>query len=154
MSEYAQKAPHHLSGGQKKRVAIAGILAMNPECIIFDESTAMLDPLGRREVLNSIIKLNREKGITVVMITHYMDEAAQADRIIVMDNGSVCMDDIPENICSRRDEMVAMGLDVPQVTEFMYELNKNGIDIDYDVLTVTECADIILDYVRSVKSGN
>lgn len=144
MAKFAASAPHNLSGGQKQRVAIAGIIAMRPSCIVLDEPTAMLDPKGRREIMATIKKLSGEMGITTVLITHYMDEAAQADRIIVMDNGSVCMDDIPENIFSRRDEMVAMGLDVPQVTELMSILGKNGYNVDLKTISVEKCVDELM----------
>ncbi len=115
MYEFREHAPHQLSGGQKQRIAIAGIIAMQPRCIVMDEPTAMLDPKGRREVMKTIKRLNREHGITVILITHYMDEAAQADRVVVMDNGSVLMDDVPRNIFARADELRAVGLDVPQI---------------------------------------
>ena len=117
MYEYRDHAPHQLSGGQKQRVAIAGVIAMQPKCIVMDEPTAMLDPKGRREVMNTIHALNKEKGITVVLITHYMDEAAQADRVVVMDGGKIIMDNVPKKIFSRVKELRAVGLDVPQVTE-------------------------------------
>ena len=124
MSEYKKHAPHLLSGGQKQRVAIAGILAIQPKCIIFDEPTAMLDPSGRREVMENIKELNKKHGITVILITHYMDEAAQADRVVVMDKGKVIMEGIPRDIFSEVETMKKIGLDVPQVTEICYELKK------------------------------
>ena len=154
MYRYRRHAPHLLSGGQKQRVAIAGAIAMHPECIVMDEPTAMLDPMGRAEVMETILKLKAQENMTVVLITHYMDEAALADRVVVMDDGKIVIDDVPKKVFSQVELLKSLGLDVPQVTEFMYELNKNGIDVDYDVLTVQECADRILDYVRSVKSGN
>ena len=154
MYRYRRHAPHLLSGGQKQRVAIAGAIAMRPECIVMDEPTAMLDPMGRAEVMETILKLKAQDNMTVVLITHYMDEAALADRVVVMDDGKIVIDDVPKKVFSQVELLKSLGLDVPQVTEFMYELNKNGIDVDYDVLTVQECADRILDYVRSVKSGN
>ncbi len=154
MYRYRRHAPHLLSGGQKQRVAIAGAIAMRPECIVMDEPTAMLDPMGRAEVMETILKLKAQENMTVVLITHYMDEAALADRVVVMDDGKIVIDDVPKKVFSQVELLKSLGLDVPQVTEFMYELNKNGIDVDYDVLTVSECADRILDYVRSVKSGN
>lgn len=144
MSKFAKAAPHNLSGGQKQRIAIAGIIAMRPSCIVLDEPTAMLDPKGRREIMKTIKKLSNDIGITTVLITHYMDEAAQADRIIVMDDGRVCMNDIPENIFSRRDEMVAMGLDVPQVTELIYKLKKSGFDVDEKTISTDKCVDELL----------
>ena len=127
MSEYKKHAPHLLSGGQKQRIAIAGILAMQPKCIIFDEPTAMLDPSGRKEVLDTIIDLNRNYGITVILITHYMDEAAKADRIVVMDKGKLILDGKPRDVFSNVEKMKNIGLDVPQVTELSYELQKVGM---------------------------
>ena len=138
MSEYKKHAPHLLSGGQKQRVAIAGILAIQPKCIIFDEPTAMLDPSGRREVMENIKELNKKHGITVILITHYMDEAAQADRVVVMDKGKVIMEGIPRDIFSEVETMKKIGLDVPQVTEICYELKKAGINIDTKILNVNE----------------
>lgn len=154
MYHYRKHAPHLLSGGQKQRVAIAGAIAMQPECIVMDEPTAMLDPMGRSEVIETILKLKSRENMTVVLITHYMEEAALADRVIVMDDGKIVMDDTPRKVFSRVEELKSIGLDVPQVTELLYELSKNGTDIDYDVLTVTECADKIMDCIRSAKSGN
>ena len=141
MSEYKRHAPHLLSGGQKQRVAIAGILAIEPECIIFDEPTAMLDPSGRKEVLNNIKYLNKEHGMTIVLITHYMDEAAQADRIIVMDSGEIKMEGTPREIFPQVELMKNIGLDVPQVTELAYELKKAGININEKILNVDEMVD-------------
>lgn len=138
MSEYKKHAPHLLSGGQKQRVAIAGILAMQPKCIIFDEPTAMLDPSGRKEVINNIKELNKKHGITVILITHYMDEAAEADRVVVMDKGKVIIEGIPRDVFSHVEAMKKIGLDVPQVTELCYELRKAGIDIDTKILNVNE----------------
>lgn len=138
MSEYKRHAPHLLSGGQKQRIAIAGVLAIQPECIIFDEPTAMLDPSGRKEVLNYINYLNKEHGMTIILITHYMDEAAQADRIIVMDDGHVKMEGTPRDIFPQVEKMKNIGLDVPQVTELAYELKKAGIDINEKILNVDE----------------
>ena len=138
MSKYKRHAPHLLSGGQKQRIAIAGILAIQPQCIIFDEPTAMLDPSGRRDVLNNIKYLNKEFGMTIVLITHYMDEAAQADRIIVMDEGSIKMEGTPRDIFPQVERMKKIGLDVPQVTELAYELKKAGIDINEKILNVDE----------------
>lgn len=126
MTKYKRHAPHLLSGGQKQRIAIAGILAIEPQCIIFDEPTAMLDPSGRKDVLKTIKDLNENHGITVVLITHYMDEAAQADRIIVMDGGSIKMEGTPRDIFPQVERMKKIGLDVPQVTELAYELKKQG----------------------------
>ena len=138
MSEYKRYAPHLLSGGQKQRVAIAGILAIQPECIIFDEPTAMLDPSGRKEVMKTIKELNEKHGITIVLITHYMDEAAQADRIVVIDEGKVKMEGTPREIFPQVELMKEIGLDVPQVTELAYELKKEGIDINTKILNVDE----------------
>ena len=138
MYEYRKHAPHLLSGGQKQRIAIAGILAMEPSCIIFDEPTAMLDPSGRQEVIRNIKDLNKNHGITVVLITHYMDEAAEADRIVVMDKGKVIIEGLPRDIFSQVETMKKIGLDVPQVTELCYELNKAGINIDTKILNVNE----------------
>lgn len=143
MSEYKRHAPHLLSGGQKQRVAIAGILAIKPECIIFDEPTAMLDPSGRRDVLKTIKEVNEVYGITVVLITHYMDEAAQADRIVVIDDGKIKMEGIPREIFSQVDKMKSIGLDVPQVTELAYELEKEGINISKEILNVDEMVNAI-----------
>lgn len=143
MSEYKRHAPHLLSGGQKQRVAIAGILAMQPECIIFDEPTAMLDPSGRREVLENIKEINKEHGITVVLITHYMDEAAQADRVVVIDGGSVVLEGKPKQVFSNVEKMKSLGLDVPQVTEIVYELNKKGFNLDKEILNVDEMVDAL-----------
>ena len=143
MSEYKRHAPHLLSGGQKQRIAIAGILAMKPKCIIFDEPTAMLDPSGRKEVLDTIIDLNKNYGITVILITHYMDEAAKADRIVVMDKGKLILDGKPRDVFSNVEKMKSIGLDVPQVTELSYELQKAGIIIDTRILDVNEMVNAI-----------
>ena len=138
MSEYKRHAPHLLSGGQKQRIAIAGILAMKPKCIIFDEPTAMLDPSGRKEVLNNIKEINEKYGITIILITHYMDEAAKADRVIVMDDGKIILEGIPRDVFSKVETMKNIGLDVPQVTELCYELQKEGINITTKILDVDE----------------
>lgn len=138
MYGHKNKAPHLLSGGQKQRIAIAGILAMEPDCIVLDEPTAMLDPAGRKEVLSTLLKLNREKGITIVLITHYMDEAALADRIVVMDNGNIILDGEPKQVFGKVDEIKKAGLNVPQTAEFVYELNSIGIKIEPE-LTVENC---------------
>lgn len=143
MSEYKRHASHLLSGGQKQRIAIAGILAMQPKCIIFDEPTAMLDPSGRKEVLDTIIDLNRNYGITVILITHYMDEAAKADRIVVMDKGKLILDGKPRDVFANVEKMKNIGLDVPQVTELSYELQKVGINIDTRILDVNEMVNAI-----------
>ena len=138
MTDYAGHAPHKLSGGQKQRVAIAGILAMMPDCIIFDESTAMLDPSGRKDVLNTIEYLNRERGITVITITHIMEEAVKADRIIVINEGSVVADDTPKNVFSNVEYMKSLGLSVPQVSELFYELENKGISVPRSVISEDE----------------
>ncbi|MBQ4186366.1 MAG: energy-coupling factor transporter ATPase [Firmicutes bacterium] len=138
MSHYKNANPTHLSGGQKQRIAIAGILAMKPECIVLDEPTAMLDPRGRSEVMRTLLKLNREEKMTVVHITHYMEEAAQADRVIVMDHGKVVMEGTPREVFSHVEELKALGLDVPPMTELAFRLRKKGIDVQGDILTVEE----------------
>lgn len=138
MYEYRKHAPHLLSGGQKQRIAIAGILAMRPQCIVFDEPTAMLDPSGRKEVMETVKELNKEFGITVIHITHYMEETIDADRIVVIDGGKVLMDDSPVNVFSDVDRIKAIGLDVPQVTELAWMLKNNGVDIDTHVLSIEE----------------
>ena len=143
MYEYRRHAPHLLSGGQKQRIAIAGILAMKPECIIFDEPTAMLDPSGRKEVLNHIKEVNGKYGITIVLITHYMDEAAQADRVIVMDDGKTILEGTPREVFANVEQMKNIGLDVPQVTELAYELKKSGIKVNTNILNVDEMVDAL-----------
>lgn len=140
MYEYREHAPDKLSGGQKQRVAIAGIIAMEPECIVLDEPTAMLDPRGRREVLDTIHRLNKERQMTVVLITHYMEEAVQADRVVVMDDGHVLMDGTPREVFARVEELRAVELDVPQPTELCYLLRQQGYALPADVLTADECA--------------
>ncbi len=144
MSEYARHEPHRLSGGQKQRVAVAGIIAMMPSCMIFDESTAMLDPVGRREVVETMEKLNREEGITILTITHYMNEAARADRVIVLDDGKILMDGTPAEVFARSEELTAVGLDVPQCTALVHALRARGVAIDGEPVTTKECADMIL----------
>lgn len=143
MYEYRQHSPSQLSGGQKQRIAIAGIIAMQPECIILDEPTAMLDPQGRKEVMATIREMNREQGITIVLITHYMDEAAQCDRIVVMDKGSVVLDDTPRTVFSHVEQVKEIGLDVPQVTELAWELRRAGCDIPQEIITEEECVEAI-----------
>lgn len=138
MSEHSKKAPHLLSGGQKQRIAIAGVIAMKPDCVIFDEPTAMLDPSGRREVINTIKALNQEEGMTIVHITHFMEEAVEADRVVVMDEGQLVMEGTPREVFSRVKELKEMGLDVPQMTELAADLRKQGIDLPTDILTVEE----------------
>lgn len=139
MEKYARSAPSRLSGGQKQRVAIASVLAMKPEILILDEPTAMLDPKGRSEVISTIKKLNKDNGITVILITHYMDEAVSADRAVVMDDGKIILDGTPKEVFQNVEQIKSVGLDVPQVTELAYELKKLGIDIGGEILTVDEC---------------
>ena len=144
MYEYREHSPHQLSGGQKQRVAIAGIIAMRPECIVLDEPTAMLDPKGRKEVLKTIRKLNADFGITIILITHYMEEAALADRIVVMDNGEIIMDGVPRDVFSNVELMKKVGLDVPQVTELMYLLGKSDLPSDTHIIDEDECVNALL----------
>lgn len=143
MYDYRLHAPHKLSGGQKQRVAIAGIIAMEPDCIVLDEPTAMLDPKGRSEVMKTIKMLNREKGVTIVLITHYMEEAAQADRVVVIDGGEKIMDSVPKKVFSQVDVMRNLGLDVPQVTEIADFLQKQGYDISSEIITEDECVEAL-----------
>ena len=143
MSEFTRHAPHLLSGGQKQRVAIAGVIAMAPECIVLDEATAMLDPAGRREVLSAIRTLNQERGITVVLITHHMDEAMDADRLIVMNDGKLVIDGAPAEVFTQVEALRAMGLAAPDTVELLYGLRQGGMDVPLDALTVDECADAI-----------
>ena len=151
MSEYKTHAPHQLSGGQKQRVAIAGIIAMRPRCIVLDEPTAMLDPKGRREVISTIKRLNRESGVTVVLITHYMEEAAQCDRVVVMNDGQVLLDDAPRAVFSNVQTLKEVGLDVPQATELCWRLRQKGVDLPGDILTEDEAAAAIAEALR--KAG-
>lgn len=148
MTEYKTHSPHMLSGGQKQRVAIAGIIAMKPSIIVMDEPTAMLDPIGRREVMKTIEFLNSEYNITIVLITHNMDEAVKAHRVVVIDSGNILIDDIPKNVFKNVDKLREIGLDVPQVTMLAYKLRQNGIAISDDILTVDECTQEIFDYVN------
>ena len=143
MSEFVTHAPHLLSGGQKQRIAIAGVIAMEPDCIVLDEATAMLDPISRQEVRSTVHRLNKEKGITVILITHHMNEAEDADRVIVMDDGKVAMDGTPRQVFSRIDELRSMGLTVPDTVDLLDRLRRDGIDVPLDALTVEECADAI-----------
>ena len=143
MYEFREHAPHLLSGGQKQRVAIAGVIAMQPRCIVLDEPTAMLDPVGRREVLSTIKNLNRTSGVTVVLITHHMDEAAQADRLVVMAKGKVIADGTPKEVFQRVEELKAVGLTVPETTELLWELRRDGLDLPLDALSDEECADAL-----------
>ena len=148
MSEFTRHAPHLLSGGQKQRVAIAGVIAMAPECIVLDEATAMLDPAGRREVLSAIRALNRERNITVVLITHHMDEAMDADRLIVMNDGKLVMNGTPAEVFTQVDALRAMGLAAPDTVELLYGLRQSGMDVPLDALTVDACADAICKALR------
>ena len=150
MTKFRHKSPLKLSGGQKQRVAIAGIIAMEPKCIILDEPTAMLDPVGRREVIKTLHQLNKEKGITIVLITHYMNEAIKADKIFVMDKGKLAIQGTPKEIFSQVDKIKEYGLEVPQVTELGYMLKKSGLDIEDGILTV----DQLLDQINKMKRDN
>ena len=143
MEDFTLHAPHHLSGGQKQRVAIAGVIAMEPACIVLDESTAMLDPLGRREVLDTVRRLNREKGVTIVLITHHMDEAALADRVVVMDNGKIVMDGAPREILVRVEDLRAIGLDAPHTVQLLHGLREDGFAVPLDALSIQDCAEAI-----------
>jgi energy-coupling factor transport system ATP-binding protein len=140
MYQYREHAPHLLSGGQKQRIAIAGVLAMRPRCVVLDEPTAMLDPIGRKEVMETIQKLNAESGVTVVLITHHMDEAAQAGRLVVMSHGKVVLDGAPREVFQRVEELKAAGLTVPETVGLMYELRQEGLKVPLDTLTDEECA--------------
>jgi energy-coupling factor transport system ATP-binding protein len=149
MYEFRKHAPHLLSGGQKQRVAIAGVLAMRPRCVVLDEPTAMLDPVGRKEVVNTIHELNEKFGVTVVLITHHMREAITADRVIVMNDGEVIADDVPKQVFSQVELLKSVGLTVPETTDLMYELNKLGWELPLDALSVEECAQAIFDQARA-----
>lgn len=151
MTKYARRPSYNLSGGQKQRVAIAGVIAMRRRCIIFDESTAMLDPMGRREVMSIIEKLNKEEGITVILITHHMNEAAMADRIMVMSGGRLIGDGTPAKIFGNPEKMWAAGLDVPQTTELLYKMRKRGLDVPLDVFDPEKCAAVITEAIRNKK---
>ena len=143
MEKFARHAPHLLSGGQKQRIAIAGVLAMRPQCIVLDEATAMLDPIGRSEVISTIERLNRDEGITVVLITHHMNEAEHADRVIVMNEGRVAMDGAPREVFAQVEQLRAIGLTVPDTVELLYELRGAGCDLPLTAITVDECADAV-----------
>lgn len=149
MYEYREHAPHLLSGGQKQRIAIAGIIAMEPKCIVLDEPTAMLDPRGRREVIDTIGRLNREKGITVVLITHHMDEAARADRVVVLDKGTVAADGTPKQVFSQVELLHSIGLASPETVELCWELKRQGFDLPLDALEPEECAQALYDLVKA-----
>ena len=149
MYEYREHAPHLLSGGQKQRIAIAGIIAMEPKCIVLDEPTAMLDPRGRREVIDTIGRLNREKGITVVLITHHMDEAAKADRVVVLDKGRVAADGTPREVFSQVELLHSIGLAAPETVELCWELNRQGYDLPLDALEPEECAQALYERLKA-----
>ncbi len=148
MTEYINHAPHKLSGGQKQRVAIAGILAMRPDLIIFDESTAMLDPIGRKDIVDIMEKLNREQNITVINITHYMDEAARADRVIVINDGEISLDGSAKEVFSNVDKLHEMGLEAPQGTELLFSLKKLGYNVNADVINEDECVSSLFDFLK------
>lgn len=150
MSEYAKHATYKLSGGQKQRVAIAGVLAMMPDCIIFDEATAMLDPMGRRDIIAAMQRLNKERGITVINITHYMNEAAEADRVIVLDRGGVLMDGTPSQVFARGEELRAVNLATPQITELCDMLGEAGVELPKGILHTMQAADAIENYVKGL----
>lgn len=149
MLQFKKSTPHRLSGGQKQRIAIAGIIAMEPECLVLDEPTAMLDPKGRAEIISTLYRLNREKGITVVLITHYMEEAQNADRIIVMNDGKIIADDKPKVIFSDVESLKRVGLDVPQTAELLYNLKKNGFNVDTHAISIKEAAEQIFAALHS-----
>ncbi len=143
MYEFKNSTPHNLSGGQKQRIAIAGILAMRPECIVLDEPTAMLDPRGRKEIIDTVLRLNRENNMSVVLITHFMEEAGLADRVIVMNNGEIVADDTPKAIFNKVDLLKSVGLDVPQTTELLFALKNNGADITTDAVSIEDAAEVL-----------
>ncbi len=154
MYDYRLHAPHKLSGGQKQRVAIAGIIAMEPQCIVFDEPTSMLDPKGRREVMDTIYRLNKEKGITIVLITHYMEEVEKADRVVVMDNGEILLDGTPSDVFSQVEKIKEIGLDVPQTTELLYILKQKGYELPNGVIGTDDCVLELLALLRRENCGN
>ena len=155
MEKFAKHAPHLLSGGQKQRIAIAGVLAMRPQCIVLDEATAMLDPIGRSEVISTIERLNRDEGITVVLITHHMNEAEHADRVIVMNEGRVAMDGAPREVFAQVEKLKSIGLTVPDTVELLYELRGAGCDLPLTAITVDECANAIARcFGKSAKEDN
>lgn len=153
MYDYREHAPHYLSGGQKQRIAIAGVIAMRPDCIVLDEPTAMLDPRGRAEVLRTIRSLNRDFGITVVLITHYMDEAAKADRVVVMDSGKIILDAPPKQVFAQVELLKSVGLDVPQATELAHELRRAGYDLPADILTEDEFVQAVSPLLEKAAGG-
>lgn len=149
MQEFSKKSPHLLSGGQKQRVAIAGIIAMKPDCIVLDEPTSMLDPKGRQEIISTVEKLNKGNGITIILITHFMEEAVNADRVLVMDNGKIVSEGTPKEVFKNAQLLKNIGLDVPQTTELILSLNNNGFDINSDVISIEEAADLICNALLS-----
>ena len=149
MYDMRLNATHKLSGGQKQRVAIAGIIAMEPECIVLDEPTAMLDPKGRKEVLDTVIKLNKEKGITVILITHFMEEAESADRVLIMSDGNIISDGTPCEIFSQVDKVKSAGLSVPQTTDLLYKMKLAGFDVENNVISADECANVISNLIEN-----
>ena len=149
MYEYRTHAPHLLSGGQKQRIAIAGVIAMEPQCIVLDEPTAMLDPRGRREVMDTIMKLNREKGITVILITHHMDEAARADRMVILHKGKIRADGTPKEIFADVEKIHELGLAAPETVELCHELNQAGFDLPQDLLDTEQCAQALYDVLKA-----
>ena len=151
MEDFAQYAPHLLSGGQKQRIAIAGVLAMEPDCLVLDEATAMLDPVGRREVLDTVHRLNREAGITVLLITHHMEEATTADRVLVMDHGQLVMDGTPKEIFSQSDRLRALGLTVPDTVELLERLRESGFSVDCEGLEPEDCAEALAKVLRPLQ---
>ncbi len=153
MSEYAKHSPARLSGGQKQRVAIAGVLAMQPECMVLDESTAMLDPIGRREVLDTVEKLHREEGLTLLHITHYMEEAARADRIVVIHDGAILLDGTPKEVFAKVHLLHSIGLEAPQTGELIHKLSKEGIALPADAIGIDECAEAILAWYHAKKEN-
>ena len=149
MYEYREHAPHLLSGGQKQRIAIAGVIAMEPKCIVLDEPTAMLDPKGRREVMETVLRLNREKGITVILITHHMDEAAQAGRVVVLHQGQIAADGTPKEVFSQVDLLHRLGLAAPDTVELCWELDRRGFHLPLDRLTIEECGQALYESVMA-----
>lgn len=153
MYEYREKSTHRLSGGQKQRVAIAGVIAFEPECIVLDEPTAMLDPKGRKEIIDTVLKLNKEKGITVVLITHFMEEAELADRVLVMKDGKIIADNIPQKVFSDIDTIKSAGLTIPQTTDLLSKLSNNGFNVDKSLISVDDCANEIIKLIKG-NSGS
>jgi len=151
MYEFRKSTPHRLSGGQKQRIAIAGIIAMEPQCLVLDEPTAMLDPKGRAEIVKTLLKLNKEKGITVILITHYMEEAEKADRVLVMNDGVILSDGCPKEVFKNVELLKSVGLDVPQTTELLFALQKEGFNVNTNVISIDETAQQIVAALREEK---